>query len=139
MRALAKTRADLPNELDLEHVAEEIEDMGRSEINGVRSHIRNIMIHIVKAASDPDARSLPRWAAEARAFHRDLNDRITPAMRARLDLPGLWRQAVKAASADLADYGQSPPPGVPIDCPFEPGDFTGPDLDFRGLVARLIA
>jgi hypothetical protein len=28
LRRLAHTRRDLPNELDLEHVAEEVEDMG---------------------------------------------------------------------------------------------------------------
>ena len=39
LRRLA-TRRDLPNELDLENVAEEIEDVGRSELSRVESYIR---------------------------------------------------------------------------------------------------
>ena len=57
LRALAKSRADLPNDLDLEHVAEEIEDLGISELKTVRSYIRNILIHVIKAACDPSSRA----------------------------------------------------------------------------------
>jgi Domain of unknown function DUF29 len=32
-----QSRRDLPNELDLEHVAEEIEDVGRSELNAAQA------------------------------------------------------------------------------------------------------
>ena len=49
LRDLA-ARRDLPNELDLDHVAEEIEDVGRSELNAVQSFIRLCLVHIVKAA-----------------------------------------------------------------------------------------
>jgi hypothetical protein len=37
-----RSRGDLPNELDLEHVAEEIEDVGRSELNAAQSLIRQM-------------------------------------------------------------------------------------------------
>ena len=33
LRALAHSCRDLPNALDLDHIAEEIEDLGRSELN----------------------------------------------------------------------------------------------------------
>ena len=46
-------RKGLPNQLDLEHVAEEIEDLGRAEFNAVKSYIRQILAHLVKAASEP--------------------------------------------------------------------------------------
>src|SRR3954454_13429718 len=44
LRELAGRRG-LPNELDLEHVAEEIEDLGRAEFNAVKSYIRQILAH----------------------------------------------------------------------------------------------
>ena len=107
LRALAKSRSDLPNDLDLEHVAEEIEDMGRSELSAARSHIRNIMTHLIKASCDPDAQAVGHWAGEARAFHRSFGDRFTPSMRSRLDLPKLWREAREDALEDLALFGKS--------------------------------
>ena len=48
LRDLA-SRPDLPNELDLQHVAEEIEDVGISELNAVRSFLR---LCFVLCASD---------------------------------------------------------------------------------------
>jgi len=51
LRRLAETRRDLPNELDLENVAEEIEDVGKSELHRVESFVRLILLHLVKAAS----------------------------------------------------------------------------------------
>src|SRR5215207_5175902 len=40
LRRLARTGRDLPNELDLENVAEAIEDVGKSELSKVESFIR---------------------------------------------------------------------------------------------------
>jgi hypothetical protein len=37
IRRLARTRRDLPNELDVENVAEEIESVGRSEFGNTPS------------------------------------------------------------------------------------------------------
>ena len=46
LRSLA-SRRDLPNELDLANVIEEIEDVGRSEFHTVESLIENILAHLV--------------------------------------------------------------------------------------------
>ena len=138
LRALAKSRADLPNELDLEHVAEEIEDMGKSELNAVKSRIRNIMIHLIKAACDPNARAQPHWAIEVRAFHGELIYKVTPAMHARLDLPAIWRRARKVALADLAEFGLREPAGLPTDCPFTQEELISDEIDFAALCARVI-
>src|SRR5215210_7847095 len=61
LRRLAGTRRDLPNELDLENVAEEIEDVGKSELHRVESFLRLIWIHLLTAASAPQARSQRKW------------------------------------------------------------------------------
>jgi hypothetical protein len=36
------------NDVDWEHVIEEVEDVGRSELKTVRSHFRNALIHALK-------------------------------------------------------------------------------------------
>jgi hypothetical protein len=88
-----RARRDLPNELDLEHVAEEIEDVGRSEFRAAQSLIRQILVHIIKAASVPGAEAVPHWNSEAISFRSDLLDCLTPGMANRIDLPHLWRRA----------------------------------------------
>ena len=69
LRELAKNRALLPNALDLEHLIEEVEDLGRSEFNAVESQILNIMVHLIKMAGDPDAPAVAHWYDEIQAFH----------------------------------------------------------------------
>jgi hypothetical protein len=36
------------NEIDIEHLIEEIEDMGRSQQHAVQSHLKNLIMHLLK-------------------------------------------------------------------------------------------
>ena len=56
-------------EIDWSNVAEEIEDVGKSEIRSVRSHILMALLHDLKAEAWPRSRDVPHWRAEAR-MHR---------------------------------------------------------------------
>jgi hypothetical protein len=47
LRNLARTRRDLPDELDVKNVAEEVESVGRSELAAVVCHIQLILAHRV--------------------------------------------------------------------------------------------
>jgi hypothetical protein len=40
--------------LDLENVAEEIEDLGKSERSAVRSQLRRMVVHLMKARIQPE-------------------------------------------------------------------------------------
>jgi hypothetical protein len=130
LRGLARTRHDLSNELDWEHVAEEIEDVGRSEFFAVQSFVRQILIHVFKAVSAPDTVSMLHWRKEVVAFRQDLLDHITPSMQSRIDLSKLWQQAFKQVEADLAVHGQSVPPVLLSRCPLTLADIIDPDFDF---------
>ena len=91
LRDLARSARGLPNALDLERVAEEIEDVGRAELNSVKSYIRQILAHLIKAASEPAPGPASHWRKEIVAFHSALLDAFTPSMAQRLDLDRLWR------------------------------------------------
>jgi hypothetical protein len=95
------SRHDLPNELDLVHVAEEIEDVGLSELRAVESFLENILVHLIKLWAEPSALSADHWEGEIFTSHSDLRRRITPAMRRKIDLDGLWLAAVRLASKRL--------------------------------------
>lgn len=93
IRKLGRTRRDLPNEFDVENVAEEIESVGRSELAAVKGLLRQILIHVVKLLAEPDAASARHWRTEIGSFHADMLDRYAPSMRQRIDIDELWRFA----------------------------------------------
>jgi hypothetical protein len=118
LRALQDGRHSLPHDLDIDHLAEEIEDLGKAELRSVTSLIRQILVHLIKAASDPKAGAFAHWRAEVTAFYVDLPDRYAPSMRQPIDMDVLWRSARKVAQAQLQAFGGSVAPRIPTDCPF---------------------
>lgn len=103
LRELA-ARRDLPNALDLAHVVEEIEDVGQSELNAVRSFLRLILGHAIKCQADPEAPSVRHWLVEIGNWQNELADRLTPSMRHRVDLDVLWGRAMRQAKLELAEH-----------------------------------
>ncbi len=109
------------NRFDREHVAEEIEDLGASERNAVRSEVRRILEHLLKQAYSPAAD--PRYGSmrsivEAR---ETLQDRITPTLRHDVarTLPRLYRGARKQAELGLREYGEgAAAAALPPQCPY---------------------
>jgi hypothetical protein len=139
LRQLAGRR-DLPNALDLTHVVAEIEDVGQSELNAVKSFIRLILGHAVKCIADPDAPSLRHWHAEIGNWQSELADRVAPSMRRRIDLTLLWHRAVRQAELDLLEQGRDIAAiaalrGTP--CPISLDDLLAEPLEPLALVARL--
>src|SRR5688500_12834782 len=104
IRGLARTRRDLPNELDVENVAEEIESVGRSELAAVESQIQNILVHLIKLATEPDSAAVRHWRMEIAAFHGEVRRRYAPTMRQRIDFDQLW-----ALARELAVLGSDQP------------------------------
>ena len=101
LRRLARSRLDLPNALDLEHVAEEIEDVGTSQRSAAESFIRQILVHLLKLAAAPEATPAKHWRAEIVAFHNDLLSRFTPSMQQRIELDRIWQRSITQAQAVL--------------------------------------
>jgi Domain of unknown function DUF29 len=141
LRTLAERR-DLPNQLDLANVVEEIEDVGKSEFRAVRSLIRNILVHLILLWADPDAPAIRGWRGEITTWHGDLLDQITPSMRSRLDLQPLWHSAVRVASARLEDWDADKAATARAalagsSCPFDTPSLCAEELDIPAALARL--
>ena len=136
LRDLA-ARRDLPNELDLDHVAEEIENVGRSELNAVQSFLRLCLVHVIKAACSPRESLAPGWGEEAVRFRGDALDRLTPSMLGLIDLDAIWRRAVRESEESLAFYDEPLPPSLPTKCPFSLEALTARSFDVRAAVESL--
>jgi hypothetical protein len=132
-----RLRRDLPDELDLEHVAEEIECVGRSELHMARSLIRQILIRVIKAVSTSGVHPVMRCHSEAVGLHDDLLDRVTPSMANRIDISELWRRARKRADAELRQHGQVVT--SPMACPVAVEEIVDEEFDFTKAVAKVLA
>ena len=139
LRTLEELRPERPVGLDLAHLAEEIEGLGSADLNTVKSLIRLVMVHLIKAASDPRARALRHWRSEATAFAADIPDRYTASMRQLINMQALWKRALKLAELSLQEHGSSVPSIVPGRCPLSIGDVTSEEFDFDAAVKLLTA
>ncbi|MGH7038901.1 MAG: DUF29 domain-containing protein [Stellaceae bacterium] len=117
---LLRTLPVSDNRLDREHLAEEIEDLGRSERDAVRSQIRRVVEHLLKLAGSPAQE--PRYGrmatiAEARV---SLSDKLTSSLRrdAEAILPRLYSDGWRQAALGLRQHGEAEAADrLPAQCP----------------------
>jgi hypothetical protein len=135
IRGLAHSRRPLPNELDIENVAEEIESVGRSELAAVESQLQNILLHLIKLWAESDSRATRHWRAEILAFHSEAKRRYAPSMQQRINFDHLWELACEQASLEL----DQPTTGglLPSANPFSLDDLLAEKLNAVDLVGRL--
>jgi uncharacterized protein DUF29 len=126
-------RGERVNDVDWANVAEEIEDLGLSELHSVESFLDLVIVHLLKVHVAPDSLSVGHWRRELVAFQKNARRRFTPSMRQRIDVAKLYAEAVeevRAGSEDSAGSGT-----WPDDNPFTLDDLlTG---DHGTLLARL--
>jgi hypothetical protein len=116
------------SELDLEHVVEEIEDVGGSLYREVRSRVRTIMEHLLKlehsAATDPRA----DWERTVRAQRADLAEDLTPSVRGRIErcLARFYEAARTEAAAALRAHDEhAAAEALPTTSPYTLDQITG--------------
>jgi hypothetical protein len=109
-------RGEAVNGVDWEHVVEEIEDVGRSELHSVQSALNLMLLHLLKLWLLPNSEVVGHWRAEVVAFQKNAARRFAPSMRQRIDLAKLYDDAIEQLEAG----GQLPgsPGRWPAACPF---------------------
>ena len=108
-------RGERVNDVDWDHVVEEIEDVGISELNAVQSYLDQILVHLLKLHGWPELDSEQHWRAEIIAFQTNLERRFAPSMRQRIDLAKLYDRARR--QIDLLRYGGKRAMTAPATCP----------------------
>ena len=88
-------RGERVNDVDWAHVAEEIEDLGLSELHSVESYLILIIVHLLKIQASPDNNAVDHWYEEIAAFQGNAQRRFTPSMRQRLDLGAMYADAIR--------------------------------------------
>jgi len=99
---------------DWANIIEEIESVGQSQVDAVESWWFQAFLHDLKAEAWPLARDMPAWRGDARGFRAQARRKYRPSMRQKLDVLGIYADALFALP-DTMD-GQPPLP-VPVVCP----------------------
>ena len=88
-----------PNALDLEHIAEEVEDLGKEELHAIEGLLIRLIEHLLKMDLHPDTRSANHWRKEVNALRIGLGRRLH-----RERAPTLWSRRA-AIYADVWSDG----------------------------------
>jgi hypothetical protein len=117
-------RAGRYDELDLEHLTEEVEDLGGSLYRSVRSRVRTIIEHLLKLQHSRAAGPRGLWRDTIHAQRADLEDDLTASLKRRLrsELPRQYLRARDAAARSLRRHGEtSAADALPETCPYTLG------------------
>jgi len=123
--------------VDWPNVIEEVESLGKSQVQACEALLLQAVVHLIKMRLYPQSDAQAGWGQEAAAFLTGARRRYTPSMRQLFDLDDIYKDAVRqlrAASDDRAFMDQ-----IPRECSYDLADLFAEDLRIRDLVAKLAA
>jgi hypothetical protein len=109
------------NRFDREHVAEEIEDLGKSERDAVRSQIRRIIEHFLKLAYSPAEQPRLSWMETVDDARETLSDKMTATLRREVEggLEKLYAEGRRRAARALVRHKEpDAADALPQLCPY---------------------
>jgi hypothetical protein len=122
--ALLRRGAAGANRLDAELVAEEIEDLGRSELHAAQSLCEHIIEHLLKLEFSGLVEPTDHWRDEIVEWRIQLERTLTRSIIAKLELTDRYRLALRLLRRLERDA-----PGlmvrVPAECPYSLDQILG--------------
>jgi hypothetical protein len=109
------------NRFDRENVAEEIETLGRSERDAVRSQVHRIIEHFLKLQYSPAERPRSGWMVSINDARRILGDKLSATLRRDIEahLASLYEDASYQAELSLREHDEREAVArFPAECPY---------------------
>jgi hypothetical protein len=116
-------RGEQVNDVDWTNIAEEIEDVGLSELHSVESFLNLILVYLLKLHAWPDNQACSHWRGEIVAFRNNANRSFAPLMRQRIDIGALYAEAIEQLPE------MDPSVGLPAKNPFTVDDLLKVDTN----------
>ncbi|EDX72453.1 conserved domain protein, putative [Coleofasciculus chthonoplastes PCC 7420] len=106
------------SEIDVEHIAEELESMGKCDLRQLRSRLQVLVMHLLKWQYQPDKQS-KTWLVTIDHQRDEIETLLldSPSLRSELE-QGLARVYPKAVRDACRETGL-PETTFPLSCPFE--------------------
>ena len=112
LRRAGAVRVNTPDPIDWDNVAEEIETLGRSERNALRSRVQVIVEHLMKMQCSPAQLLRADRSETIRAQRTEVDDLLEDSPSLRGELPGILGRVLPRARrnvrARLADHDEQP-------------------------------
>lgn len=107
------------SELDVPHIAEEIDDVGKSEQRELASRMAVLLCHLLKWVHQPDLRDAS-WEATIQTQRSSIERRLrkTPSLQASFADKDWWADASDDAMAQAASETGIPYRRFPAQCPW---------------------
>lgn len=131
-----RARGERVDDVDWEHVVEEVESVGRAAMHAVEDLLDVALTHLLAVFASPSPDPVPHWRSEARAALARAARRASPSMLPRLDLQDLWTLARDSAADTLGPHG-GPARALPAACPFTAAELLNRTPDLDALLVRL--
>ena len=109
------------NRFDREHLVEEIEDLGKSERDAVRSQVERIIMHFLKLAHSPARDPRFDWMDSIIEARSVLANKLSPTLRRDVDaeLTRIYGIARKRAAIQMQRYDEHEAAvSLPTECPY---------------------
>ncbi len=104
-------------EVDVTHVVEELEDMGRCERRAVENHIRNVVLHLLKWQYQPAKRGAS-WRKSIRNGRIEIQELLKDSSSLTRQTAQMLTNKYPAARADAVDETGLGEETFPGQCPF---------------------
>jgi len=127
LRTQARLHQNEP--LDWQELAEEVEDLGKSELHTCQSLTDQIIAHLLKLQCSRSVEPRAGWETEIAAFRTALERRLTPTIKARLesDLEEHFRQAKRLVRPSFQEFEPHRLALLPEACPYTLDQIIGRD------------
>jgi hypothetical protein len=111
-------RAGLFGAVDVNHVAEELEDLGNEQIHAVQSHLTNLLMHVLKWHYQPTHQTRS-WRVSIRNARIEIRKRMRRSPRLVHDIERLFPEAYEDARKLAGDETGLAIETFPNTCPWE--------------------
>jgi hypothetical protein len=126
-RSAELLRAGRLDQADIEHIAEEIEDMGKRDLRELHNRMQVLLIHLLKCRLQSEKRSRT-WEQTISEQRRKLDQVLadSPSLRTRVapNLPGNYQKAARFAAIET----HLAPDLFPLECPFPVDQILDPEF-----------
>ena len=111
-------RAGQLGQADLEHIAEEIESMGKTELRELTSRLKVLLLHLLKWQYQPKGRS-SSWQASIRVQRYDIrvHMKANPSLKAKV--AEAIADAYYTAVIEAGEETKLPETTFPANCPYD--------------------
>jgi len=123
----ALLRANRLGQADIEHIAEEIESMGRSEKRELVSRLIVLLLHLLKWEYQPELRGAS-WRSSIRVQRISIESHMQDNPSLKAVLPAAIAEAYRVAKIEAEDQTSLPESTFPAACPWTFGQMADEDF-----------